>query len=308
MTIPERLKRQAGRYALVDGIPFRLPVSGTRSPALMAMFTIDLDEATRLMPGNEIHPFRLWNKAVLIITVVDYRVTVIGKYVEFSVAIACTHGPKPAPPLLPALLMGRYGTGQYVHDLPVSSEVSVKGGKGIWGMPKHQANLDFLIRERMVSSQYDLDGQMVLRIEIERPKMTWLPINMGAINYCAFRGMLMKSSIYFKGSLGMSLFKKAAARLVLGDHPRVAALRRLNIGGPFFTAFFPGITGDLDDHYESWFLSYDTPPATRPEGMESVVNLGLSEAWLPPPDDPYLKGSEEDSKGALVDEANPANR
>ena len=42
-------------------------------------------------------------------------------------------------------VFGKYGTGQYVFDLPVCSEISVKGGKGIWGMPKHQANLDFII-------------------------------------------------------------------------------------------------------------------------------------------------------------------
>jgi hypothetical protein len=39
------------------------------------------------------------------------------------------------------------GTGQYIPDLPVSSEISVKGGKGIWGMPKHKSNLDFKITD-----------------------------------------------------------------------------------------------------------------------------------------------------------------
>ena len=40
----------------------------------------------------------------------------------------------------------------------------MKGGKGIWGMPKHQANLDFRVDDRTMSSQYDLDGQLCLRI------------------------------------------------------------------------------------------------------------------------------------------------
>jgi len=57
-----------------------------------------------------------------------------------GIAIACTHGLKPAPRLLPAIFMQHYGTGQYVIDLPVSSDISVKGGKGILGMPKHKAN------------------------------------------------------------------------------------------------------------------------------------------------------------------------
>ena len=63
-------------------------------------------------------------RGVVIVTVVNYVVTDIGKYVEYSLAVACTHGRKPAPPLLPALFMKHYGTGQFVVDLPVSSEVS----------------------------------------------------------------------------------------------------------------------------------------------------------------------------------------
>ena len=84
------------------------------------------------------------------VTVVDYKTTDIGSYIEFSIAIACTHGLQPGPPLVSALLP-RHGIGQFVVDLPVSTEISVKGGKGIWGMPKHQANLDFVVSKRTVS-------------------------------------------------------------------------------------------------------------------------------------------------------------
>lgn len=283
--IPQRLKQQTGLYALVDGIPFQLPVNSEQTPALMAVYTINADRAKELMPGKEVHPLRVWkNQALLVITVIDYRITDIGKYIEFSIAIACTHGAKPAPPLLPALLMQQYGTGQYVLDLPVSTEISVKGGKGIWGMPKHQANLDFIIGDRTVSSQYDLDGQLVMKIEVAKPAKAWFPLKMGAANYCAFRGMLMKSLIYFQGKLGFSLFKPGAAKLTIGDHPRIQPLKHLEISpDPIFTGFFPEITGMLDDHFESWFLGYDTPPTQQPEGLESVVNLGLGQEWLPPP-------------------------
>ncbi len=288
MGIPRRLKRQSNRHALVDGIPFHLPVNSEESPALMAAFTIDADKAALLMPGNELHPFRLWgNRAVLMITVIDYRVTDIGKYVEFSIAIACTHGRKPAPPILNALLFKLYDVGQYVFDLPVSTEISVKGGKGIWGMPKHQANLDFVITEDTVSSQYDLDGQLAMRITIDRPRRTPIrPLaHIGAANFCQFRGMLMKSYIYFRGNMGFSFMKKGAARLDLGDHPRLEPLRTLNIRPePLFTAFFPASNGILDDYFESWFLSYPEPVEQQPEGLESVVGLGLGEEWLAPPD------------------------
>ena len=281
---PRRLEQQAGRYALVDGIPFQLPVRSEQTPALMAAFSINPEKAARLLPGNEVHPFRVWNKGLLVVTVVNYQLTNIGQYIEFSIAIACTHGSRRAPRLLPALMQKTFGTGQYVYDLPVSTEISVKGGKGIWGMPKHQANLDFVVGSEWVSSQYDLDGQLVMRIDVRRPGSAWLPVNMPGTNYCAFRGMLMASYIYFQGKLGFHLMKQGSARLLIGGHPRVQALKDLEIEDrPLFAGFFPQTHGALDDHFECWFLSHEQPPKTPMEGMESIVNLGQSQQWLAPP-------------------------
>lgn len=281
---PPRLDRQAGRWALVDGIPFRMPVSCRNCPALFAIFPINADKARELMPGNEIHPLRLWNKGQLIVSVVDYLDTSVGRYIEFSLAIACTRGPSPAPRLLPLLFTKHYGTGQWVFDLPVSTELSVKGGKGIWGVPKHQANLSYTIGDEVVSSQYDQDGMFAAKIEIRRPARTWLPISMHGASYSAFRGMLFKSSVYFKTRLGFHLFRKGSAKLTLGDHPRVQALKHLEIGpDALVAAFAPAADGLLDDHCESWFLSETQLSDTLPEGMESVVNLGQSQEWLAPP-------------------------
>lgn len=285
--MPARLGDEAGRYALVDGIPFKLPVESTNAPALMAGFPIDPEKAQKLLPGNELHALRVWNRGLLVVTVVDYLATTIGKYIEYSIAIACTHGKNPAPPLLPILFQGAYGTGQYVFDLPVSSEISVKGGKGIWGMPKHQASLDFIIGDKTVSSQYDLDGKLAAKIEILKPSKAWLPFSTPATNYCAFRGMLMASYIYFKGNVGFSFARKGSALFTIGDHPRVAPLKTLDMDpNPLFTAFIPSAHGVLDDHFDSWFLSYETPPEKPPEGMESVINLGLGQTWPPPPTAP----------------------
>jgi hypothetical protein len=292
MTEAARLKRQTGRHALVDTIPFTLPVASHDSPALIAGFSIDAAAAAALMPGDEVHPLRISrDRAVLVVTVVDYRFTNIGRYIEYSVAIACTHGARPAPPLVPALPLAQklFGTGQYVVDLPVSTEVSVKGGKGIWGMPKHQANLDFVIADRTVSSQYDLDGQLCVRIAVDRPRFERIPLSMATSNYCAFRGMLMKSNVSFRAHAGFNVPLLRSARLELGDHPRVAPLKGLDVADrPLFSAFFPETRGILDDHVDSWFLSFPEPPTVAPEGMESVVGLGQAQDWLAPPDDPAL--------------------
>jgi hypothetical protein len=138
MRQPARIKDETGLYSLVDGIPFQLPVESHHSPALMAAFSVDTEAAAGLLPGQELHPLRLpGGRSALLITVIDYTSTNIGRYIEFSVALAVTQGRRPPPPLLALLLQKHYGLGQYVYDLPVSTEISVKGGKGIWGMPKH---------------------------------------------------------------------------------------------------------------------------------------------------------------------------
>ena len=293
MRARKRIERLRGRQALVDGIPFSLPVDSRDTPALMAVFPLSAARAKELIPGEEVHPLRLWGDVgLLVITVVDYRTTDIGSYIEFSISIACTHGLEAAPPVLPALLRGRYGTGQFVVDLPVSTEISVKGGKGIWGMPKHQANLDFVIRDDKVWSQYDLDGQLCCRIELDRPRHARLPLKTAAVNYCAFRGMLNRSSIFFEGRAGFKLPLTRSARLTLGAHPRMSPLKALEIGErPLFVGYFPETQGILDDHMESWFLTFRDAPAVAPEGLESVVGLGLGQDWLAPPDDPAARAA-----------------
>lgn len=281
--MPRRLKRQHGRHALVDGIPFALPVRSFRMQALMAAFPVDTEQARTFLPPS-MSPVRLWDKALLVITVVNYQDTSIGKYIEYSVALTAARRDSDPPRLLPLLLPGPFRFGQYVIDLPVSTEVSVKGGKGIWGMPKHQANLDFVVEEGRVSSQYDKDGTSGVYVEIERPSGPRMPVAIGASNYCAFRGMLMKSDVYFRGRAEVGLARRARGRLHLGHHPRIEPLKRLDVGErPLFTVFFPEAHGVLDDYLESWFLPYGNAPAEPPEGLETVVELGLGEDWLPPP-------------------------
>ncbi len=286
MGIPQRIKNYSGRFALVDGIPFTMPVQAKNSPALMAGFFCDYKKAAELLPGNELHPVRYINgKAIFMVTVIDYRDTSIGKYIEYSIAVACTRGSSPAPRMLPAIFMKHYHTGQFILDLPVSSEISVKGGKGIWGMPKHKASLDFIIGENQVSAQYEKDGQFAFRIEIEKPARYNVPVKIGSVNYSHFRNMLMASYINIDAKAGIRLGKKAKGNLYIGDHPRTRFMKDLNIASkPFFTFYTPAAIGILDDHFECWFITYhEKPGRVSTEGFESVAALGLNQDWLPEP-------------------------
>jgi hypothetical protein len=283
MTFSPRIDWLEGRFANVDGIPFRMPIDTKTSPALFAAFSIDARRAAEMLPGQELHPFRIFNRGVLLIAVVNYHDTTIGKYVEFCIGVLATRGPQPAPPLLPLLLRSHFGTGVYIYDLPVSTEISVKGGRSIWGMAKRKANLDYIVGDDVVSSQYDLDGQLVMRIDIPHPQPLF-PFRLDGVGYGDSRGMLWKSYTHVRGRLGVSL-GTSKVRLLVGDHPRMDVVKRLDIHPrALFAGFTPVIDGVLDDHTETWFLTADTPPEVPAEGLKDLIGLGLSQEWLPRPD------------------------
>jgi Acetoacetate decarboxylase (ADC) len=279
-----RIRWLNGRYANVDGIPFKMPVRTQTSPALFAAFAIDADQAAGLLPGEELQPLRLFGHGLLVIAVVNYLDTTIGKYVEFCIGVMVTRGTRRAPALPALALRSLYGTGVYIYDLPVSTEISVKGGLGIWGMPKRQANLDYIVGEETVSTQYDLDGQLVVRLDIPRPRRAALPMVMNGVAYGGFRGMLYKSYVHLRGGTGVTLGGREA-RLLIGDHPRAEPLKHLHIRpAALATGFTPKVDGVLDDHIETWYLTAGAAPATAEVGLRDVVDLSLSEQWLPPPD------------------------
>jgi hypothetical protein len=288
MRYPRRQRALAGTYGLVDGIPFDLPVNSSDSPALMAAFTVDRRKAQALLPGSELRAMALpGGRGLLLVTVIEYRTTDIGAYVEFSIAIGCVHR-RLGDGMFRTLLSERASAfGQYVWDLPVSSLVSVKGGKGIWGMPKHQANLDFRVTDEEMSSQYDLDGELCMRISVQRPTGLTIPLsNLAATNYCQFRGMLWKSTIVFSDRVEVGVGRRAGGRLLLGPHPRMAPLRDLDVADqPFAVACLPHSHGILDDHIEGWFLTSATAPdpGSPPQGLAGVVDLPISQDRLPAP-------------------------
>ena len=271
-------------YANVDGIPFTMPVRSQGSPVLFACFSIDAGAAAELLPGQVLHPCRLLRRGLLVVAVADYLDTPIGRYVEFCIGILVTKGRSRAPALAPLLVRSLFGVGVYIYDLPVSTEISVKGGLGIWGMPKRQANLDFVVAEDTVSSQYDLDGQLAMRIDIPRPAGPSLPVRATGVGYGSFRGLLAKSYVHVRGRMGLSL-RRREARLLIGDHPRMRPLKTLDIDPrPVVTGFIPATAGVLDDHAETWFLTSDSPPGAPQLGLRDVVDVGTSQQWLAPPD------------------------
>jgi len=274
-----------GRRARVDGIDFVMPVANAASPAFSAVYTINATEAAKALPGQELHPLTIRGRGLLLLAVVDYQATAIGTYIEFCIGIVCTKGPKPRGVVRSLLMAKRSGVGAYICDLPVSTQVSVKGGRGIWGMAKRQANLDFVVGETTVSSQYSLDDRLVLRVDVPRPAECRLPVRLTGTGYGAWRGLLTRSTLRLRGRAGLAFSKRRSGCLIIGDHPQADLLRRLDVSEhPLFTCFIPEATGVLNDYVESWFLTSDSRPVEPELDLTDVINLEASTTRLAAPD------------------------
>ena len=121
MTPSPRIRWLNGRYANVDGIPFHMPVRTQTSPALFAAFAIDPDQAAELLPGQELQPLRILGHGLLVIAVVNYLDTTIGKYVEFCIGVMVTHGTRRAPLFPPwpsGASTGRVSTSTTCRSVP----------------------------------------------------------------------------------------------------------------------------------------------------------------------------------------------
>jgi len=68
MGVPKRQERLRGRHAYVDGIRFVMPVDSRNSSAMMAAFPINWEKARALIPPGDVHPFRLWDRGLLVVT------------------------------------------------------------------------------------------------------------------------------------------------------------------------------------------------------------------------------------------------
>src|SRR4051812_23020761 len=100
MAFPRRVRWLEGKYANVDGIPFTMPIATHHSPAMFAAFTVDANAAAAMLPGQELHPVKVLGRGVLVLAIVDYHDTTIGKYVEFCIGILAARGYTP-PSMLP---------------------------------------------------------------------------------------------------------------------------------------------------------------------------------------------------------------
>lgn len=213
----------------VDGRHVALPIRYWRTDCFMGVFPADEDAVRDMLPSHRLHPVRLpGHRAAVAVVAYNYLETSIGPYGEIGVSPLCTLD-RPAPPLLPALLQGRWpGFGGFVAHLPVTTAVARDAGRAVWGYPKFVADMDFDLAPEGQAVSLAEGGRYVLRLEVRRGGLA-APDRSPLVTFTAHGDRLVRTTIA-TAAWATTALGRSGGHLSLGDHPVARQLAELGLG------------------------------------------------------------------------------
>jgi hypothetical protein len=119
--------------------------------------------------------------------------------------------------------------GHYCYALPVTTEEARAAGVEGWGFPKYVAEIELVEGATGCRCRVHADGREILALEVGGVPVAAEPERVELPAFTATGDELLLSTIVSEGRRGQRADGEGA-RLVLGDHPRAEALRRLDLG------------------------------------------------------------------------------
>jgi hypothetical protein len=112
---------------------------------ITSIFTAKTGKLKKLLPHPNFRPIEMWpGTGMLAITAFEYHDTSIGPYNEISISIPVKFPPAFVFPGVTAISMMRKNIFHvYIHHLPVTTEIALKGGIYFWNYPKFLAGITF---------------------------------------------------------------------------------------------------------------------------------------------------------------------
>ncbi|HUT54179.1 MAG TPA: acetoacetate decarboxylase family protein [bacterium] len=200
-----------------QGHDFKLPILYRRLDTFFAMFGADYRAVSALLPSPRLKPIKVWpGRAAITLNAFNYLDTDIGPYGEFSVGVPC---------LLKHA--GRRLLGVYVHRLPVTTEIAMAGGIGLWGYPKFLCDMKFenTAAEHLVT--LTAGEQLILELRVKKGGLSVdRAMNLGT--FTVKDGEIVYTSLVTQGLA--RVMPQGLAALRTGPHEMGAELAALSLG------------------------------------------------------------------------------
>lgn len=192
-----------------------LPILYRDASMVNVVYRVPLEPVHALVAGAGLEPVAMGSKALLALTVFEYRDSTVGQYNELSVGFVAR--PRGA---------GIAATGIWVHLLPVTTEIARAAGKEIWGYPKWVAGIDWA-RGRS-SIRASLEGEL----ELEVPTGVWPTPSLGLpfTTYTVLDGRLIRTTFRTLAGLHGARGSGIGLTLASGEGKVATLLRALDLG------------------------------------------------------------------------------
>ena len=213
----------------VAGRPVRLPCEVRDASVGSATFLVRTRAARRWLPTDRLAPVEVVpGRALLTLTMIDYRDNDLGDYRELSVALVVRMAG--GLPVLGRIRdLGRLARGElatYIHHLPVDQPFTCAAGRAIWGFPKTEDRLDLTLGMEEAVCTWRVDDREVLTLTVPRGGTSTMP-DRELATYTMLDGRL-HATPFVSGGDGTRIVW-GGARLALGDHPHATELARLGL-------------------------------------------------------------------------------
>jgi hypothetical protein len=212
---------------VIQGRTLTFPIEVRRASQVLVTYTVEAEAAQRLITatGLEVAEPRA-GRAIVSLAYVRYDEGDLDAYDELGVAVLVRrHDAGPATARERAAEVRKYGTGVYIHHLPVNQSFTLEAGRTIWGYPKFLADFE-VTRGRRTVCRLSHAGAHVLTLSVRRGGLP-LPKQRAIPTYTLLDGVLRVTP--WELEIGGVRGWIGGARLELGDHPIADELRGLGL-------------------------------------------------------------------------------
>jgi hypothetical protein len=141
----------------IDGVPITLPVVVEEMSSATLTFTVPLEPARALLPGDDFEVAEVApGEAMLIVVLVDYVRNPWGDYAEVNLGLLAHPTGEPDR------------VGAFVWRMPVDQEFTCTAGNRVMGLPKTVEDIAVDYDDDQVTFTLTTGGAMALRVRLPR--------------------------------------------------------------------------------------------------------------------------------------------
>jgi hypothetical protein len=204
-----------------SGQSLRLPLRYQESSTFTAHFLAPMAAVQAALPSPRLTPHEVEpGHALVSVTAFNHRRSDLAPYLELGVFIPATYQSDREHGAL---------TGAYCLTLPVTTEEARAVGSDVWGYPKYLADITIEESEIGCRCEVSAEGHVIVTLEVGSISVTEQPERQELPMLTVHGNALLHILVISEGRRGRR-DDGEGTRLILGDHPRAAILRHLQLG------------------------------------------------------------------------------